>query len=159
MKLGAEDEKWVVGSSYFGKYMLDNVLFPGLWPWGPCSPLAALDEGAKELSCGLRAQMPVQLSSRHNRLWKMPGWIGSSEWHLISNLWLIYQLMMSNGRYAIVIPCHRLKLWCMPSQQRNWAYKWQMYSGCRKKSRNILGAHNRLKDVLPLPSAYLQYKI
>ena len=31
-------------------------------------------------------------------------------------------------------------LWCISTHRRNWAYKLQMYSGCRTKSRNILGA-------------------
>ena len=118
--------------------MHDNILFAGLWPWGSCSPLAALDEGAEELSRGLRSQMPVQLSPRHNRLWKTLGWIGSSEWHLICKSLLIYK--GNSWRRNLWYHATRL-LWCMSTQRRNWAYKWQMYPGCRKKSRNILGPH------------------
>merc|ERR1712240_300512 len=36
-------------------------LVPGLWPWGPCSLFAAMDEGAEELPCWLWPQMSVQL--------------------------------------------------------------------------------------------------
>ena len=56
------------------------------------------------------------------------------KWHLICKLPLIVTISQ------FMIHVTRL-LWCISTHRRNWAYKLQMYCGCRTKSRNILGAH------------------
>ena len=114
----SSSSRWIVDVLLYAHLIL--ILIAGLWPWRPCTSLAAMDEGAKELSRGLRSQMPVQL----NQAVKDAGM--DRVFSLVSDQQILVDLSTDDCTMQCSLRLHATDY---HSATRNWAYKWLMYSG------------------------------